>query len=242
MATYYETLGVDPGASTADIRTAYLRRARALHPDRQQGRSPADARKSEQAMQQVNVAWDVLSNVTKRSEYDQRLRPSTVRRPAASRPASPTARTQPTRTATPTPRPARPQPSQNVNASAGRAIDEKSGDGSVSVWASLPVLIIVGLLLGVLVITAFAGGGSPSDNRPVVPAATPLLEAGDCFVLVGDSPRERSCASGQADGLVIQIASDRGNCPVDNFVTRDPASELFLCWQRLIPGSINTIG
>jgi len=242
MATHYETLGVEPGASTADIRRAYLRRARALHPDRQQGRSPADARKSEQAMQQVNVAWDVLSNVTKRSEYDQQLRPSSPRGTAAARPANPAARSQQTRTATTAPRPERPQRSENMRATAGRPTDEEPGDGSVSVWASLPVLIVVGLLLGILVITALAGNGGPSDNRPVVPVVTPILEAGECFVLVGDSPRERSCTSGQADGLVIQVASDRGNCPADNFVTRDPASELFLCWQRLIPGSINTIG
>lgn len=73
MGTHYETLGVKRSASNAELRKAYLRRARALHPDRQVGRSAKEARKAEEAMQAVNVAWNVLSNATKKAEYDQSL-------------------------------------------------------------------------------------------------------------------------------------------------------------------------
>ena len=59
MGTHYETLGVTPSATAKEIRKAYLRRARALHPDRQLDRSEADARRAEEAMQVVNAAWDL---------------------------------------------------------------------------------------------------------------------------------------------------------------------------------------
>ena len=83
MSSHYDTLGVAQGATAKEIRKAYLRRARALHPDRQQGRSPADARRAEEAMQQVNVAWNVLSDTKKRADYDSQIGP----RNAATRPA-----------------------------------------------------------------------------------------------------------------------------------------------------------
>ncbi len=55
MGTHYDTLGVASSASSEEIRKAYLRRARALHPDRQHDRAPAEARRAERAMQQVKL-------------------------------------------------------------------------------------------------------------------------------------------------------------------------------------------
>ena len=81
MATHYETLGITPTSTTQEIRKAYLRRARALHPDRQQGKTEKEARRAEQAMQQVNVAWNVLSDPSKKAEYDSSLRPRSMALP-----------------------------------------------------------------------------------------------------------------------------------------------------------------
>ena len=92
MPTHYETLGVDSSATAAEIRKAYLRRARALHPDRQLGRSVKEAKAAEEAMQQVNLAWGVLSDPAKKSEYDKRAIP------LKAKPATPSAQARPAAT------------------------------------------------------------------------------------------------------------------------------------------------
>lgn len=229
MATHYETLGITPTSTTQEIRKAYLRRARALHPDRQQGKTEKEARRAEQAMQQVNVAWNVLSDPAKKADYDSGLRPRTT--PTAQRAS--TAQRQASR---PTAGSAGHTTQQPY---AGRAIDEEGGDGSVSVWASVPVLLVLGLLLGVLIVTAFADG-EPADNRPVIQSSTEL-DVGDCFTLVANTPRERSCSSGSADGQVIEIGPEAGNCPENTQSLKDPSSDFFLCWARMMPGSTNTV-
>ena len=248
MATYYDTLGVTPGSTTQEIRKAYLRRARALHPDRQQGRSPAEARKAEQAMQLVNVAWNVLSDPKKKSEYDKSLKPrssSTQTRPRQ----QPTqrAKTQPAQQRTQTTRPkasassnAESQQRQRNQQRQRHSIDDEPGDGSVSVWASLPVLLILGLVLGILIVTAFAGNNGDNSRRPAV-ENNAELDIGDCFALVGNEPRERSCASGTSDGQVTSTAPDAGNCPENTQPLKDPDRDFFLCWARMIPGSSNTV-
>lgn len=64
---HYNTLGVIRTASAADLRAAYLKLARANHPDKFDGRERA---KAEQRMQQINEAWNVLGVAHKRREYD----------------------------------------------------------------------------------------------------------------------------------------------------------------------------
>lgn len=231
MGTHYDTLGVKQGSSPTEIRKAYLRRARALHPDRQQGRSETDARRAEKAMQQVNIAWNVLSDPKKKSEYDKGLRP----KKSGSPPSRPSAQRPPQQS----PRPAAQRAAPPRTTQSNRQIDEEPGDGSISVWASMPVLLVLGLLLGILIVTAFAGG--QGGNAPDAPRQSAQLDVGDCFVLIGDVPRERSCASGTSDGKVVEVGPEPGNCPEDTQSLLDPNTEFFLCWARMIPGSSNTV-
>jgi molecular chaperone DnaJ len=60
---YYKALGVPKDAPTADIKKAYRKLARELHPDSNPG--------GEARFKDVSEAWDVLSDDTKRREYDE---------------------------------------------------------------------------------------------------------------------------------------------------------------------------
>jgi len=62
---YYKTLGVKRDASTADIRKAFRKLARELHPDRNPGDKAAEKR-----FKDVNEAHAVLSDPEKRKQYD----------------------------------------------------------------------------------------------------------------------------------------------------------------------------
>jgi curved DNA-binding protein len=63
---YYKTLGVDKNAKTEDIKKAYRKLARKLHPDL----NPND-KEANKKFQQINEANEVLSDPEKRKKYDQ---------------------------------------------------------------------------------------------------------------------------------------------------------------------------
>jgi DnaJ-class molecular chaperone len=63
---YYEVLGVPRNASEADIKKAYRKLARQHHPDRNAGDKEAGAK-----FKEVQDAYDVLGDTTKRAQYDQ---------------------------------------------------------------------------------------------------------------------------------------------------------------------------
>jgi curved DNA-binding protein len=62
---YYQTLGVPRSASQADIKKAFRKLARELHPDRNPGDKTA-----ERKFKDVNEANEVLSDPAKRKQYD----------------------------------------------------------------------------------------------------------------------------------------------------------------------------
>jgi len=63
---YYKALGVAKDASQADIKKAYRKLARKYHPDA----NTADA-KAEERFKEVSEAYDVISDASKRKEYDE---------------------------------------------------------------------------------------------------------------------------------------------------------------------------
>lgn len=62
---YYETLGVEPGAGDAEIKSAYRRLARKYHPDVSQEPGAEDKFKA------VNEAYEALRDPQKRAAYDR---------------------------------------------------------------------------------------------------------------------------------------------------------------------------
>jgi molecular chaperone DnaJ len=63
---YYQALGVAKDASAADIKKAYRKLARELHPDKNPGNAEAEAK-----FKEVSEAYDVLSDEKRRKEYDE---------------------------------------------------------------------------------------------------------------------------------------------------------------------------
>ena len=94
--TYYDILGVGAGVSTAQIREAYYKQAKSLHPDRVKGNAREAAATRFKA---VAAAYAVLVDKEQRSEYD---RTRSAPRVQAANLAAETARSHPSR---PPPRP-----------------------------------------------------------------------------------------------------------------------------------------
>lgn len=71
--THYQILGVSKDASQEQIRSAYKNLVKKYHPDLYQG----DKSFAEKKTQEINVAYDILSDVNKRAEYDLEITPTT---------------------------------------------------------------------------------------------------------------------------------------------------------------------
>lgn len=63
---YYEVLGLTKKASADEIKSAYRKLARQYHPDRNPGDKQAEAN-----FKEVQEAYDVLSDATKRAQFDR---------------------------------------------------------------------------------------------------------------------------------------------------------------------------
>src|SRR5437773_175630 len=63
---YYEVLGVQRGASDADLKAAFRKAAMQHHPDRNPGDNDCEHR-----FKEINEAYDVLRDADKRAAYDR---------------------------------------------------------------------------------------------------------------------------------------------------------------------------
>lgn len=63
---YYSTLWIEKNASEAEIKKAYKKLAMQYHPDRNKG-----DKKAEEKFKEVNEAYQVLGDATKKKNYDQ---------------------------------------------------------------------------------------------------------------------------------------------------------------------------
>ncbi len=75
MKDYYRIMGLQPAATLAEIRGAYRKKASALHPDR----NPSE--KAHLAFQEMQEAYEVLSDPTRRRGYDDNRRRSLIEHP-----------------------------------------------------------------------------------------------------------------------------------------------------------------
>ena len=64
---YYEILEIPESANQREIKIAYRRLARKYHPDR-------NSKVSDDLMKNINIAFETLSDLQKRKEYDKKLK------------------------------------------------------------------------------------------------------------------------------------------------------------------------
>lgn len=69
MTDYYEILGIPENTSLADIKKSFREKAKRIHPDTESGQKSSD-----EAIKRLLTAYSVLSNPTKRREYDRTRR------------------------------------------------------------------------------------------------------------------------------------------------------------------------
>lgn len=89
---YYERLGVARNATLEEIKKAYRRLARQYHPDRNIGDKEA-----EETFKRVSEAYEILSDASKKAEYDAKgyvgRRPPNPPKPPAAKPEPPKPKT-----------------------------------------------------------------------------------------------------------------------------------------------------
>lgn len=199
MPTHYEVLGVPPDADAETIRAAYVALAKANHPDRRRGDDPDRRARAEARMRQANQAWHVLRDPARRRDYDLGLpgpggarpssgtRPTTGRRPATAGVGS------------------RPAPPSGVVVPASHA----------GAWRWGPVVVLVVVLLGVLVISAYAtsGGDAPAPGST---ESVAVPEVDDCVLVAvlasGRVPVPVACGTAGASRVVALVDTPRP-CP-----------------------------
>lgn len=192
--THYERLGVRPDAPFDDVRAAYRRAARRLHPD-------ANADRSGAAMAEVNQAWWVLGDRVRRAAYDDQLR-STDRRSAPTSASTGGSYVN---------APAR-GPVAASSEAAHNPLD-RSQDPPRFPWRFMSVLAALGIavvILGVIL-------QSPTTPLPV----DNVLGPGSCVVLQTNGDAAEVACTGTHDAVVQVLVPVGDRCPVGTEPHRD---------------------
>lgn len=84
VRTHYDVLGVSPSATRDEVRSAHRRMVTLVHPDRAQSLGEGAQREATRLMAEVNTAWHVLSDESRRASYDESLQVPEPTAPASS--------------------------------------------------------------------------------------------------------------------------------------------------------------
>jgi hypothetical protein len=188
----YVLLGVSPDASADEIRRAYYRAARQLHPD---VNPDADA---DSAMQRLNDAWAVLGDPVARKRYDAQL--ARAYRPAG----PPEPRERPAR-------PEHPEPPEPDPLHPPRLLRP-----SALIVAVLLLIFVVTAYAG----HSKAPSNSPSPTPSPAPATTAVTSTaagnllGECLEAEPGYDAVVPCNQPNL-GEVVMLASASSQCPAD---------------------------
>ncbi|MYI10465.1 MAG: DnaJ domain-containing protein [Acidimicrobiales bacterium] len=213
LPDHYATLGVRPDADTAAIRRAWIRAARANHPDQRGDVTEAQSERSDSRMRSVNEAWRVLGSADSRRSYDEE------RAAAAPRPSEPS-----------------PPASRAERAAAGGASHDEPSDpwfdgGATTVEpggpggfvvrhrsAALVVRVLPWMAIAVVGLVIFVASAYMTASDNVDQSRVAALEVGECFWFDPDGTLFTvACEWPQTDGVLDEIittsASDRCRHP-----------------------------
>jgi molecular chaperone DnaJ len=195
IATHYERLGVAANASAAEIRAAYHRLARQLHPDIASRAGVGATATSDMAG--INEAWRVLSDPGRRAMYDATIRSHR----ASSAPAG--------------------DWESRLSRAWADADDTEDEDDPAdfvpsTLWQRrIPIwtMVLLGTLAAIFFVTAYAGSGRIGTKLPRAPAVDGLLTAGSCVRLASGGLAEETECTMPNDGAVVALIQYDGRCP-----------------------------
>ncbi len=223
--THYEVLGVDRRADHEQIRRAYLAAARRWHPDRLGDASPEDSAEAEAAMRRINEAWSIVGTAARRREYDQQLIAGSGSRSTIFEGQSGVADDPRIRRIDP-----RLVDPEFLAARRDMQLNEISDRSAMAVRA-FPVLVVLALLIGIFVVTAYAdnrGDSSPATTVPG-PSLGADIAANDCVDIIGGPSLLEVPCNGNADGLVIGAHLGDGSCPLGTIRELELSNGVWVC-------------
>lgn len=212
LPDHYAALGVRPDADAAEIRRAWIRAARANHPDQRGDVNREQTERSDRRMRAVNEAWRVLGRTESRRSYDEE-------RAAAPPPSEPSPAASPTR------------PAGAGGASHDEPSDPWFDDGAATVEpggpggfvvrhrsAALVVRVLPWVSIAVVGLVIFVASAYMTASDNVDQSRVAALEVGECFWFDPDGTLFTvGCDWPQTDGVLDEIittsASDRCRHP-----------------------------
>ncbi len=221
VQSHYQTLKVPRTATHEEIRRAYHNEARRWHPDRFVSRSDKDREAADEAMRQVNEAWRVLGDPSRRQQFDQSLDEKT--RGAA---AGPVHRVSTTGGVTRID-PRLLDPEFLHQRRVAQLADREATHSAVLRY--VPWVGILGLLVAIFIFTAYQGQ-NPSTPAPTTLAGPDVGVPANACVRIVQGPQllEVPC-EGVSDGRVVGAYIPGGSCPVGTVREVPLNDELTVC-------------
>ena len=227
LPDHYAALGVRPDADAAEIRRAWIRAARANHPDRRGDVTEEQTERSDRRMRAVNEAWRVLGRTESRRLYDEERTAAAPQPqpPAPARPAGPGGPGAPSGT----------PGEQELDGDFGTT-SEPGGPGGFVVRhrsAALVIRVLPWATIAVVGMVIFVASAYMSADPNAEPSNVAALEVGECFWEAPNGTlRTVACDWPQNDGVFDQIItlspSDRCRHP-DATVHAAPIAGRRLC-------------